>query len=681
MYMKKILAFVVLLLSVQAMHAQTLASAQAKYDEFVSLYSTSGESMNSYQSLYLAYDEYMKIFKSATPGSAVWLESKDALRSIFPHTYRAAYFYTSKNNSKKTLDFVVAFMEITTNEDICGNDFNKEKDYGTFAWMAATKAYNGKDYASAVKYLNAYINSGDPSKRAEAFNFMAKSYIYQNDDAHAIYVLKQGLTFYPDNLPMLTSIINLLSKSKGDDASLQKYVEKAMELKPTDEGLINIQAQLYERMKKYDKAIGSYKKLKNLKPQSLEVARHLALNYYNAGVVYAQKYRSVMFDSKSKKEAQMYRNQANHYFVTAAQSLDEVLYNDPMAINYAYALANVYAFQENKAKLQEANKRIIALGHQPVNNKSSIDFISYDTPSVSADLMANASAESQPRPAAQMPENKPVKAVEKPAPKKTRSDVDVNIPVNSTTNTNTFVTIIANEKYTRVAEVPNAENDGNVFAEYCNKVLGIPADNIRKHLNVTYGEMLDAIEDIKSIAKIKKGDCNIIVYYAGHGVPDEKTKSAYILPVDADGKQTRVCYSLSELYAELSALNANCTTVFLDACFSGATRSEEGEMLMSARSIAIDAEEGEIDGKVVVFSAASGDQTALAYDEKQHGMFTYFLLKKLKETKGNVSLAELGEYITVEVSLQARLKNHKEQTPSVVPGMAFGDEWEKMKLK
>ena len=377
----------------------------------------------------------------------------------------------------------------------------------------------------------------------------------------------------------------------------------------------------------------------------------------------------------------MYRNQANHYFVTAAQSLDEVLYNDPMAINYAYALANVYAFQENKAKLQEANKRIIALGHQPVNNKSSIDFISYDTPSVSADLMANASAESQPRPAAQMPENKPVKAVEKPAPKKTRSDVDVNIPVNSTTNTNTFVTIIANEKYTRVAEVPNAENDGNVFAEYCNKVLGIPADNIRKHLNVTYGEMLDAIEDIKSIAKIKKGDCNIIVYYAGHGVPDEKTKSAYILPVDADGKQTRVCYSLSELYAELSALNANCTTVFLDACFSGATRSEEGEMLMSARSIAIDAEEGEIDGKVVVFSAASGDQTALAYDEKQHGMFTYFLLKKLKETKGNVSLAELGEYITVEVSLQARLKNHKEQTPSVVPGMAFGDEWEKMKLK
>ena len=121
--------------------------------------------------------------------------------------------------------------------------------------------------------------------------------------------------------------------------------------------------------------------------------------------------------------------------------------------------------------------------------------------------------------------------------------------------------------------------------------------------------------------------------------------------------------------------------VFLDACFSGARRSEDGDMLMSARSIAIDVDEGEVEGRVVVFSAASGDQTALAYDEKKHGMFTYYLLKKLKDTKGDVCLADLGEYITEQVALQARLKNHKEQTPTVVPGTAFGEEWGVMKLR
>ena len=666
---------VVLFLSTQMVFSQTLDVAKSKYDEFVGMLSTNGESMNAYQALYSAYDEYMKIYRLSEEGSEVSLASKDALVSILPHIYKGAYFYTYKKNSVRTLDFVVAFMDITLEEKIVGDMFNKGEDYGTFAWMAATKAYNAKDYAGAVKYLNAYINSGDPSRRAEAFNFMAKSYIYLNDETRATYVLEQGLTFYPDNASMQASIINLLSKSKSNDDLLQRYVTIAINAKPQDEGLINIQAQLYERAAKYDRAAECYKKLQELKPQSLEVARHLALNYYNAGVVYVHKYKAMIYESKDKKDAQIYKNQAKTYFVSAGNELDKVLYNDPLAINYAYALANVYAFLEENAKLQDVNRRIVALGQSPVGNKPDIDYVLYDDASVSVEFMAN------------VPENtgtktkQPVKVKEIPNPKKRTSDVDVNIPVNSTVNVDTYVVIIANEKYTRVAEVPNAENDGNVFAEYCNKVLGVPNDNIRKHLNVTYGEMLDAIEDIKSIAKIKKGNCKIILYYAGHGVPDEKTKSAYLLPVDADGKQSRVCYSLSELYSELSALDANCTTVFLDACFSGATRSEDGAMLMSARGIAIDVDESEIEGRLVVFSAASGDQTALAYDEKQHGMFTYYLLKKLKETKGDVSLAELGEYIAGEVSLQARLKNHKEQTPTVVSGAAFGSEWETLKLK
>jgi hypothetical protein len=120
--------------------------------------------------------------------------------------------------------------------------------------------------------------------------------------------------------------------------------------------------------------------------------------------------------------------------------------------------------------------------------------------------------------------------------------------------------------------------------------------------------------------------------------------------------------------------------VFLDACFSGATR-KDGEMLMSARSIAIDVDENEIDGKLVVFSAASGDQTALSYDDKHHGMFTYFLLKKLKDTAGDVDLHTLGSYIAENVALQARLVNRKEQIPTVVPGYGFGEEWKTLKLK
>jgi uncharacterized caspase-like protein len=259
--------------------------------------------------------------------------------------------------------------------------------------------------------------------------------------------------------------------------------------------------------------------------------------------------------------------------------------------------------------------------------------------------------------------------------------VDIDIPLNAVTNDRTFVYIIANENYTHVADVPNASNDGKVFAEYCNKVLGIPDDNIMLHQNVSYGVLITVMDDMRNVAEAVDGDCNIIVYYAGHGIPDESEKTAYILPVDSDGKHVRTCYSLGELYSELTSLNANCTTVFLDACFSGAQRNNNGEMVVAARSIAIDVDETEIEGRLVVFSAASDDQTALAYEEKNHGLFTYFLLKKLKESGGDVSLLELGDYLKEQVSLHSVLKNHKKQTPTVVVGNGFGAEWELLKLR
>jgi len=84
---------------------------------------------------------------------------------------------------------------------------------------------------------------------------------------------------------------------------------------------------------------------------------------------------------------------------------------------------------------------------------------------------------------------------------------------------------------------------------------------------------------------------------------------------------------------------------------------------------------------MVVFSAAQGDETAYPYHEKGHGMFTYFLLKKLQETKGNVTLGELGSYITTNVKQQSIIVNRKSQTPTVTPSQTLSDRWRGMRLR
>ena len=258
------------------------------------------------------------------------------------------------------------------------------------------------------------------------------------------------------------------------------------------------------------------------------------------------------------------------------------------------------------------------------------------------------------------------------------SEVDRNIPVSQSKNQNTFVLIIANEHYQQVASVPFALNDGNIFREYCIKTLGIGEKHIKYLSDATGNQIKAGVNWLNNVVETFD-EPQIIVYYAGHGIPDESSKSAYLLPVDGSGTDVTTGYKLDDLYATLGNMPASRIAVFMDACFSGSKR-EQG-MLASARGVALKAKSGVPQGNMVVFSAAQGDETAYPNREQQHGLFTYYLLKKLQETEGNVTLKDLGDYVTKQVSQQSLLLNDKRQTPSVIPSTSLGSEWQSWKLK
>lgn len=258
------------------------------------------------------------------------------------------------------------------------------------------------------------------------------------------------------------------------------------------------------------------------------------------------------------------------------------------------------------------------------------------------------------------------------------SDVDVNIPEFRQQNTNTYVLIVSNEEYQFIDNVNFAVHDGRIFREYCMKTLGIPERQIRYSPNATYGMLADDIEWLKYALNNVEGS-KAIVYYCGHGIPDEKTGDAFIIPVDGKGTNTAACYSLNTLYTTLANTKASNITYFMDACFTGANK--EGSMLVAARGVAREAKKEVLAGKAVVFSASSGDETAMTYPSKGHGLFTYFLLKKLQETKGNVSYSELAEYISDNVKRESLLINNKPQTPVVATSPSASSIWGNMTLK
>ena len=258
------------------------------------------------------------------------------------------------------------------------------------------------------------------------------------------------------------------------------------------------------------------------------------------------------------------------------------------------------------------------------------------------------------------------------------SKVDKDIPVSNINNEKTFAVIIANENYQSVDAVPYALNDGNIFREYCQQTLGIPEKQIKYIPNATGNQIKAQVTWLENICKAFE-DAQIIFYYAGHGIPDENSRTSYLLPIDGLGTDVSTGYRLDDLYHALGNIPAKNVTVFMDACFSGSKR-EQG-MLASARGVAIKAKKGLPQGNMVVFSAAQGDETAYPNKEEKHGMFTYYLLKKLQETQGNVTLQELGDYITKQVSQQSILVNGKPQTPCVTPSTSLGSTWQEWTLK
>ncbi len=264
------------------------------------------------------------------------------------------------------------------------------------------------------------------------------------------------------------------------------------------------------------------------------------------------------------------------------------------------------------------------------------------------------------------------------------SDVDKNIPVTAQTNNLRFALIIGNEDYSShqielntEINVDYARNDASAFKEYAKNILGIPAKNIVFLLDGTTGQMNQAISKMKLIIKNTNGKSEVFVYYAGHGLPDEITKDPYLMPVDVNGRNAKDGIRLQDLYAKLAEYPSKRITVFIDACFSGGARNQG---LLAARGVRIKPRENSLSGNIITFSASSGDQSSMPLKNEEHGLFTYYLLKKLKGTKGDITYRELSEYLKDNISLQSVLVNDKEQIPEINASSSIINEWPGWKI-
>ena len=259
-----------------------------------------------------------------------------------------------------------------------------------------------------------------------------------------------------------------------------------------------------------------------------------------------------------------------------------------------------------------------------------------------------------------------------------RSDVDKDIPSGLPTNTKKYALIIGCEDYTKYqigldkeVNVDFAANDAKVFAEYAEKTLGFPKDQINTLIDATGAQIKQAITRLIKSIELEKGQAEVVFYYSGHGLPDEETKQAFLIPVDVNGNNPKDGISLVSLYADLIKFESKKVTVVLDACFSGGARNKE---LVALKGVKVKPRIDAVPGNILVLSSSKGNESSAVYKEKQHGYFTYFLLKNLKEYHGKQAFGLSYDLIKYNVSKEV-IKINKTQTPDVMPSAIIGETW------
>ncbi|MBE9550482.1 MAG: caspase family protein, partial [Proteobacteria bacterium] len=202
-------------------------------------------------------------------------------------------------------------------------------------------------------------------------------------------------------------------------------------------------------------------------------------------------------------------------------------------------------------------------------------------------------------------------------------------------------------------------------------VMGYPEENMVMLINdrALKSDLEKYFEKWLSNNVEKEG--TVFVYYSGHGAPNPNTGDAYLVPYDGDPsfiEQTG--YSLKRLYHNLNKLPAKEIIVVLDSCFSGA--GGRSVIAKGARPLVMNMDKQVFHSdRIAILTASAGNQISSTYDEKGHGLFTYFMLKGIKNENvvnpdGSIEISDLYSYIKPQVERIARKQYNNEQTPQLI---------------
>jgi len=303
---------------------------------------------------------------------------------------------------------------------------------------------------------------------------------------------------------------------------------------------------------------------------------------------------------------------------------------------------------EHKAMNRRADFRVVEIAHAPAFGSTATDVVTAPVAPPVGPALASAASVPAPR--------NPGLVAASPQP-------------------TAYAIVIGVEKYGGGLPPPTgARADAQQMAEVFHTSLGIASEHLQ--LIVDEHATKGAIEGALAWAKASTPQGGrVYFYFSGHGSPDVTSGTSYLVPTDGDPRYLdATALSLRDVMDKLSQTRAREVVAMVDACFSGA--GGRSVLPPGARPL-LHVRADATPPQVALFSAAGASEISGPVPGGSGGLFTSLLAEGLGHGAadingdGQVSLAELSEWVSPRVTRAAQ-RDNRSQNPSLVVGHGLG---------
>ena len=196
------------------------------------------------------------------------------LQEIANKYYEDAYSAYQLSNMAKASDLFKGAADVSMMAPCSAPNYDA-------AYNAAFTAVAAQNYDRAEEYFNLCLKNGYTSD-GNIYANLSQCALAKADTLAAKNYLATGLTQFPDNESVLTSLINLYLQTNEDPEKIVELLDEAKKVMPDNPSLYYVEGNIYVGVKNYDKAVAAYDK-------ALEIQPAYDFAYYGKGNVALKK--------------------------------------------------------------------------------------------------------------------------------------------------------------------------------------------------------------------------------------------------------------------------------------------------------------------------------------------------------------------------------------------------------